>query len=155
LSTELNGGISQINSFVGNNNKGHLNNATNNFNAALTKIKNLPIPVAKADFNFSRKIAEFEKIAISKYKSLVKKNDELKTKIANCKMDLTTKETEIERLLKLIEGKETEIQNLNSTFQTDFNNIKSEHNQNFKNDKKNIVRKLIIQKNYFEKKLTL
>ena len=153
LSTELNGGISQINSFVGNNNQGHLNNATNNFNAALTKIKNLPIPVAKADFNFSRKIAEFEKIAISKYKSLEKEKDELKTEIANFKMDLTTKETEIERLLKLIEGKETEIQNLNSTFQTDFNNIKSEHNQNFQNDKKKYRSEIDNSKELFRKEI--
>jgi hypothetical protein len=153
LSTELNGGISQINSFVGNNNQGHLNNATNNFNAALTKIKNLPIPVAKADFNFSRKIAEFEKIAISKYKSLEKEKDELKTEIANFKTDLTTKETEIERLLKLIEGKETEIQNLNSTFQTDFNNIKSEHNQNFQNDKKKYRSEIDNSKELFRKEI--
>jgi Tat protein secretion system quality control protein TatD with DNase activity len=57
LSTELDAGISQINSFSGNSNAGHLTNATNNFIAAINRIKNFPIPVAKADFNFSRKIA--------------------------------------------------------------------------------------------------
>jgi predicted nucleic acid-binding Zn-ribbon protein len=136
LSDELNAGISQINSFLGNNNVGHLNNATNNLIAAINRIKNFPIPVAKADFNFSRKIAEFEKIAKSKYKSLEKEKDNLKSEIESFKTDLSVKETEIQRLLKLIEGKESEIQNLNSTFQTNFNNIKSEHNQNFENDKK-------------------
>jgi len=136
LSDELNAGISQINSFLGNNNVGHLNNATNNLNAAINRIKNFPIPVAKADFDFSRKIANFEKTAKSKYKSLEKEKDELKSEIENFKTDLSTKETEIQRLLKLIEGKESEIQNLNSTFQTNFNNIKSEHNQSFENDKK-------------------
>lgn len=136
LSNELDAGITQLNSFSGNNNVGHLNNATSNFNAAINRIKGFPIPVAKADFNFSRKIADFEKIAKSKYKSLEKEKDELKTEIDNFKTDLSTKEDEIERLLKLIEGKETEIQNLNSTFQTNFNNIKSEQNQNFENDKK-------------------
>ncbi len=136
LSNELNAGITQVNSYIGNNNIGHLNNATNNFNAAINRIKNFPIPVAKADFNFSRKIADFEKTAKSKYKSLEKDKDELRTEIEKFKTDLTTKETQIQKLLKLIEGKETEIQNLNSTFQTNFNNIKSEHNQNFENDKK-------------------
>lgn len=136
LSDELNGGISQINSFLGNNNVGHLNNATNNLNAAINRIKNFPIPVAKADFNFSRKIADFEKTAKSKYKSLEKEKDELKSEIEKFRTDLSAKEIEIQRLLKLIEGKESEIQNLNSTFQTNFNNIKSEHNQNFENDKK-------------------
>ncbi|XRE42540.1 hypothetical protein ACIVBQ_000744 [Tenacibaculum discolor] len=136
LSNELNAGITQINSFSGNNNVGHLNNATNNFNAAINRVKGLPIPVAKTDFNFSRKIADFEKTAKGKYKSLEKEKDELKSEIESFKTDLTNKEAEIQRLLKLIEGKEAEIQNLNSTFQTNFNNIKSEHNQNFENDKK-------------------
>jgi predicted nucleic acid-binding Zn-ribbon protein len=153
LSTELNGGISQINSYVGNNNIGHLNNATNNFNSAITKIKNFPIPVAKADFNFSRKIAEFEKIAKSKYKTLEKEKDELKTEITKFKTDLTTKESEIQRLIKLIEGKETEIQNLNSTFQTNFNNIKSEHNQNFENDKKTYRAEIDKSKELFREEI--
>lgn len=136
LSAELDAGISKINSYLGNNNVGNLTNAINNFIAAINRIKNFPIPVAKADFNFSRKIADFEKTAKSKYNSLEKEKDELKTEIESFKTDLTSKETEIQRLLKLIEGKESEIQNLNSTFQTNFNNIKSEHNQNFDNDKK-------------------
>jgi predicted nucleic acid-binding Zn-ribbon protein len=153
LSTELNGGISQINSYVGNNNAGHLTNATNNFNTAINKIKNFPIPVAKADFNFSKKIAEFERTVKSKYKSLEKEKDELHTEIEKFKTDLTTKETEIQRLLKLIEGKETEIQNLNSTFQTNFNNIKSEHNQNFENDKKTYRAEVDKSKETFRKEI--
>lgn len=153
LSTELDAGISQLNSFSGNSNAVHLTNATNNFIAAINRIKNFPIPVAKADFNFSRKIAEFEKIAKSKYKSLEKEKDELQTEISNFKTDLTTKETEIQRLLKLIEGKETEIQNLNSTFQTDFNNIKSEHNQNFENDKKTYRTEIDKSKEQFRKEI--
>jgi hypothetical protein len=153
LSTELDAGISQLNSFSGNSNAVHLTNATNNFIAAINRIKNFPIPVAKADFNFSRKIAEFEKIAKSKYKSLEKEKDELQTEITNFKTDLTTKETEIQRLLKLIEGKETEIQNLNSTFQTDFNNIKSEHNQNFENDKKTYRAEIDKSKEQFRKEI--
>lgn len=136
LSNELNAGIAQINSFSGNNNVGHLTNATNNFNAAINRVKNLPIPVAKTDFNFSRKIADFEKTAKGKYKSLEKEKNELKSEIESFKTNLTNKEAEIQRLLKLIEGKEAEIQNLNSSFQTNFNNIKSEHNQSFENDKK-------------------
>jgi hypothetical protein len=153
LSTELDAGISQLNSFSGNSNAVHLTNATNNFIAAINRIKNFPIPVAKADFNFSRKIAEFEKIVKSKYKSLEKEKDELQTEITNFKTDLTTKETKIQRLLKLIEGKESEIQNLNSTFQTDFNNIKSEHNQNFENDKKTYRAEIDKSKEQFRKEI--
>lgn len=136
INSEINSGIVQINNFSGNNNAGHLNNATNNFNAAINRVKLLPIPVSKSDFNFSRKIADFEKTVKTKYKSLEKEKDNFKSDIDRFKNDLETKETEIQRLLNLIERKESEIQNLNSTFETNFNNIKSEHNQSFQNDKK-------------------
>lgn len=133
LSNELNAGITQINSFSGNNNIGHLNNATNNFNAAINRVTGLPIPVAKTDFNFSRKIADFEKTAKIKYKSLEKEKEKLESQIKDIKTDLDSKEQEIKRLLDLINNKDTEIQNLSSTFKTEFDNIKSTHNQSFQN----------------------
>ncbi|QED38992.1 hypothetical protein FK178_15265 [Antarcticibacterium arcticum] len=135
LSSEMNAGITQINQFLGNNNVGHLENATNNFIAAINRIKNFPIPIAKADFNFSRKIADFEKTAKSKYIALEKHKEKLENAILDFEKDLKNKETEIQTLIKLVENKETEIQNLSSTFRTDFENIKSAHNQSFQNDK--------------------
>lgn len=55
LSSEINEGVNQINSFFGNANEGHLSNAINNFNAAISKTMNLPIPVSENDFNFFKK----------------------------------------------------------------------------------------------------
>lgn len=153
LSNELNAGISQINSFIGNNNVGHLNNATNNFNAAINRIKNFPIPVAKADFNFSRKIADFEKTAKSKYNALEKQKEKLENSISEFEKDLENKETEIQRLLKLLENKETEIQNLTSTFRTDFENIKSSHNQSFQNDKTTFRNEIDTAKEKFREEI--
>lgn len=135
LSNELNAGVSQINNFLGNNNVGHLNNAVNNFNSAVNRAKTLPIPVSNANFNFSKKIADFEKIVKSKYKLIEKEKEQLENDINSFKTDLQNKENEINRLLALIEGKEIEIQNLSSTLQTNFNNIKSQNNQDFQNDK--------------------
>lgn len=135
LSSELNAGVSQINNFLGNNNVGHLNNAVNNFNSAINRAKILPIPVSNANFNFSKKIADFEKIVKSKYKLIEKEKEQLENDINSFKTDLQSKENEINRLLALIEGKEIEIQNLSSTLQTNFNNIKSQNNQDFQNDK--------------------
>ncbi|RRO11751.1 hypothetical protein [Flavobacteriaceae bacterium 14752] len=153
LSNEINAGITQINQFLGNNNNGHLTNATNNFNTALSRAKNLPIPVSKADFNFSKKIANFENTAKKKYASLEKEKEDLKKEIDAFRKDLTNKETEIQRLLKLIEGKEAEIQNLNSTFQTNFNNIKSEQKQSFENDKKTYRSEIDKSKELFRKEI--
>lgn len=153
LSNEINGGISQINSFIGNDNVGHLNNATNNFNAAINRIKNFPIPVAKGDFNFSRKIADFEKTAKNKYNALEKQKGKLETSISEFETDLKNKENEIQKLLKLIESKETEIQNLTSTFQTDFENIKSSQNQSFQNDKTTFRKEIDVKKEEFSEEI--
>lgn len=153
LSNELNAGITQVNSYIGNNNVGHLNNATNNFNAAINRIKNFPIPVAKADFNFSRKIADFEKTAKSKYNALEKQKEKLENSISEFEKDLENKESEIQRLLKLLENKETEIQNLTSTFRTDFDNIKSSHNQSFQNDKTTFRNEIDTAKETFREEI--
>ena len=153
LSNELNAGITQVNSYIGNNNVGHLNNATNNFNAAINRIKNFPIPVAKADFNFSRKIADFEKTAKSKYNALEKQKEKLENSISEFEKDLENKESEIQRLLKLLENKETEIQNLTSTFRTDFDNIKSSHNQSFQNDKTTFRNEIDTAKEKFREEI--
>lgn len=153
LSSEINQGVSEINSFLGNNNLGHLTNATNNFNSALNRIKGFPIPVANADFDFSRKIADFEKTATNKYKSLEKEKVELQSEIEQFKTELSSNKKEIQRLIKLIEGKDAEIQNLNSTFQTEFNNIKSEQNQSFENDKKTFRTEIDKSKDTFREEI--
>ena len=135
LSNELNSGVRQVNQYIGNKNTGHLSNASNNFNSAINRIRNLPIPVSKADFNFSRKIADFEKTTKSKYKTLEKEQEKFQNALSDLNEKLKKKESEIERLLKLVENKESEIQNITSTLRTDFDNIKSSHNQSFENDK--------------------
>lgn len=61
LSNEIEAGLQQINSYLGNNNVGHLANANNNFNSALNRIRNFPLPFAKNDFNFSRALSNFQK----------------------------------------------------------------------------------------------
>lgn len=153
LSNELNAGTVHINNFIGDGNVGHLNNATNNFIAVINRIKGFPIPVSNKDFNFSRKIAEFENTVKSKYKSLEKQKAQLETAISEFEVDLEDKEAEIQRLLKLIESKETEIQNLTSTFRTDFENIKSAHNQSFQNDRTTFRNEIDSDKEQFREEI--
>ena len=116
ISNELYVGVSQINKFLGNNNSGNLTNATNNFYTAINRVNGLPITLAKTDFNFSKKIAEFEKTAINKYKSIENEKENLQGQINKIESDLDSKEKEIKRLLDLIDKKDTEIQNLSSKF---------------------------------------
>ncbi|MEO9477082.1 MAG: hypothetical protein ABJG41_16170 [Cyclobacteriaceae bacterium] len=136
LSSEIDAGLQQINAFLGNNNEGHLNNATNNFNSALNRIRNFPLPFSKNDFNFSKAVSEFQKIVKEKYQELEKENKELETQLTDFQTDLESKDVEIKRLFKLLESKETEIQNLNSSFQTSFDNIKASATQNYEQDRK-------------------
>ncbi len=56
LSSELHEGVNQINSFIGNSNEGHLNNAINNFSAAINIIRTFPIPISKNDLIFQEKL---------------------------------------------------------------------------------------------------
>lgn len=135
LSSELDQGLQQINSFIGNNNIGHLTNATNNINSSLTRIRNFPLPYAKNDFNFSKAIADFQDSVSKKYELVEAENNELTNSIETFKLDLENKESEIERLFKLLEEKETEISNLNSNFQVEFDNIKTKNNEVFEGDR--------------------
>jgi hypothetical protein len=153
LSNEIAAGVTQINNFLGNNNAGHLTNATNNFNSVLTRIRNFPIPLSKNDFNFSKKIANFESTVKKKYDSLEKEKTNLEKEITEFKTDLDNKEKEIQRLFKLLSDKEAQIQNLNSTFQTEFNNIKSQQNQGFKSDKKVFRTEIDSAKEIFRKEI--
>lgn len=131
LSSELNAAVTHINNFVETENESHLNNAVNHFNAAISKAKNLPIPVNSNDFDFSHKIANFEDTVASKYKFLEKEKDELKDKINNLNAELVSNQADVERLIDLIKGKDAEIENLNSSFQTSFDNIKLKHDEQF------------------------
>lgn len=153
LSNEISAGVTQINNFLGNNNAGHLTNATNNFNSSLTRIRNFPIPLSKNDFNFSKKIANFESTAIKKFKTLEKEKESIEKSLTEFQTDLENKDKEIKRLIKLVEDKETEIKNLNSNFQTEFNNIKTNQSQSFEADKKAFRSEIDTAKNTFRSEI--
>lgn len=135
LASELEAGLSQINAFIGNNNVGHLNNANNNFNSALNRIRNFPLPFAKNDFNFSKSISNFEKIVTEKYRNLEEENERLNSELQEFENKLKNNGVEIDNLSKLLTQKESEIQNINSSFQTEFNNIKSTAVQTFEQER--------------------
>ncbi|MBL3658292.1 hypothetical protein [Fulvivirga sediminis] len=153
LSSEIEAGLQQINAFLGNSNVGHLNNATNNFNSALNKTRNFPLPFSKNDFNFSKVIADFQKSVSDKYEHLESENEELSNTLQEFKTDLESKDKEIERLFKLVEAKESEIQNLNSNFQTEFTNIKTKATQEYETDRKTFRTEIDTDKQTFKKEI--
>lgn len=136
ISQEIENSLSQINTFIGNKNAGHITNAKNHLHSAITRVRNLPLPFSKNDFNFSKNISNFESIVKEKYNSLEKENKELKASIEELNTEIKSNKAELKRITSLLTQKETEIQNINSTFQTDFANIKATANQNYDSDRK-------------------
>ena len=136
ISQEVESSLSQINTFIGNKNYGHITNAKNNLYSAITRVRNLPLPFSKNDFNFSKNISTFEKIVQEKYNNLEKENKELKQTLEELNNEIKSNKTELKRIKSSLEQKEIEIQNINSTFQTDFANIKATANQNYDSDRK-------------------
>ncbi|PLX00991.1 MAG: hypothetical protein C0594_14825 [Marinilabiliales bacterium] len=154
ISTELQNALVQINNFLGNNNAGHLNNADNHFNAALTRIKNLPLPFSKNDFNFTKSIANFENTVKAKLGDVEKENQELKEQLKKIQTDLVAKQNEIKQISDLLTAKTNEITNLTSKFQTNYESIKSTASQNYENDRKTYRTEITTDRESFRKEIT-
>jgi hypothetical protein len=136
IAKEIENALTQINSFVGNKNVGHITNATNHIYTAITRVRNLPLPFAKNDFNFSKSIANFEKTTKEKYSSLEVENKELKNEFTTLSKKLEDTNKELEKVNTTLKQKELDIQNLNSSFQTNFDTIKTSATQNYEQDRK-------------------
>ena len=154
IAVEIESALAQINSFIGNNNTGHLSNAENNLNTALVRVRNLPLPFSKNDFNFSKSISSFEGIVKSKYEELEKENNSIKTELDTIKNTLVEKQTQINQISDLLTKKSNEIANLTSTFQTDFNNIKSSSLQSYENDRKTFRTEITTDRNNYKAEFT-
>ncbi len=135
ISQEIDNALAQINAFIGNSNLGHITNATNHLYTAISRVRNLPLPFSKNDFNFSRSISNFEKLVKEKHETLVTDNKELINKVEQLNNEIAANKEELQRISKLLLLKETEIQNLTSTYQTDYNNFKSSASQNHEQDR--------------------
>lgn len=153
LSSEIDNALQQINSYLGNNNIGHINNAVNNFNSALNRVRNLPLPFAKGDFDFSKSVAGFEQILKEKYQLVENKKDELEKEIERQRLELTEKDNEVKRLFKLVENKETEIQNLNTQFQTEFTALKTKASQEIETDRDTFRKEIDVDKETYKKEV--
>ena len=110
ISQEIENALTQINTFAGNKNAGHVKNAQNHIHSALTRVRNLPLPFSKNDFNFSKNIAKFEKTVQEKNNQLVEENNGLSELLKGLRAELNTTKTELQKISTLLEQKEKEIQ---------------------------------------------
>lgn len=149
LTSELETGLSQINAFLGNNNSGNLNNANNNFNSALNRIRNFPLPIPKGKFNFSKEIANFEKVVSEKYALIEQENDEFDDRLTQLNSLLESKQQKIDELNQLLVQKQSELTNLTTNFTTELNSIKTTANQQFEQEKTKFRQEFDTEKQVF------
>ena len=83
MSSEIEAAIGQINTFIGNDNAGHLTNASNNLFSAISKARNFPIPNHEGGFSYSKLINDFKSLVDQKLdalaSSIVEKEEELES----------------------------------------------------------------------------
>ena len=91
LTAEIDSGTVQINAYLGNDNIGHITNARNNYTSALNRVRNLPFPLSKGDFDFSKSIAGFEQTVVASYKNLEGINTKLLQDLQTAQDDILAK----------------------------------------------------------------
>lgn len=155
LAAEIEAGNVQINTFIGNNNIGHLTNATNNFYTALNRIKNFPFPLSKDDFDFSKSIANFQKTVKSSYENLEASKTKLQDDLKLAQDDLALKQTQITALEKTLADKQTEIQNVLLSYNTDFETLKTNANTTIETERKKFSDNIEADRQTFKEQIDL
>jgi hypothetical protein len=136
LSSEIEAGTVQINSYIGNKNIGHINNAVNNLTSSLNRVRNLPLLLSKGDFDFSKAVATFQKTFENAYDSLESEKNKLKEQLKLTEDDLITKNTLLSALQQQITAKEVEIKGILTKYTAEFETLKSNSNTSFESEKK-------------------
>jgi D-ribose pyranose/furanose isomerase RbsD len=126
----------QINNFIGNNNVGHITNATNNLNSAITRIRHLPIPLSKNDFDFSKSVAQYQQTVQTAYESLKGQQEKLAKDLEEVQKNIESKQAVIKKLEQQLSEKQTEIQNVLIRYNNEFDTFKSSANNTVESDRK-------------------
>lgn len=136
LTAEVEAGTMQINTFIGNNNIGLIQNAVNSITSAINRARNLPMLLTKGDFDFSKAVATFQESIESAYRNIEASNKKLQVELNATQEDLASKNAQIATLQQQLATKETEIQNFLTKYEADFEVIKTNNNAAIESEKK-------------------
>ncbi len=125
LANEIDAGMVQINSYLGNNNTGHISNAINNFNSVITRVRNFPFPLSTGGFDFSKSIAGFQQAIQNGYENIKAINEKLVQDLATTQINLEAKQSQLSVVEQKLAAKETEIQNVLNRYNTEFDTLKN------------------------------
>lgn len=131
MSSEIEAAIGQINTYIGNENTGHLTNASNNLFSAISKARNFPIPNHEGGFSYSKVINDFKSLVDQKIDALASSIVEKEEELESLKTELEEKEKELNKISKTIIEKQTIVDGLNTTFQSNFDQIKTTESVKF------------------------
>jgi cell division septum initiation protein DivIVA len=131
MSSEIDAAVGQINTFIGNDNVGHLTNASNNLFNSISKARNFPTPNHEGGFSYSKVINDFKSLVDQKIDSLANSIVEKEEELESLRTELDEKEKELEKISKTIIEKQTIVDGLNTTFQTNFDQIKTSESTKF------------------------
>ncbi len=154
VSKEIESAVSQLNTYVGSENIGHLKNSKNSMLSATNRINNLPTIINDSKFNFSSEIINFKNSVSEKNTEFNEELDSLKTQLSNLDDEITDRMTELDSVKEELSDKQKEIENLNTSFEEQYKSDRTEYlekleeqENRIKNDTDNLVK-------YLEKKKT-
>ncbi len=154
LAKELEQALTQINTFIGNKNAGNLNNANNNLNSTLNRIRNFPLPVSKSKFSFSKEVANFEKTVSQKYAQLEKENKDFDARLKQLNTLVESKQKELDKLNQLLNQKQTEITSLTKNYTAEYKNVKTTANHKFEQEKTKFRQEFDAEKESYKKQIS-
>lgn len=149
---EINASVSNLNTFKGGNNLGHVTNAKNQLVAALNRIKNLPMPLPGGGFDYVTAISDFTEIVAQKNKEVSEQIGGLKSELVQLDSLLEERETELISLKQKIENKSEELENLSQDFESRFATIRTVHDEIFEAQKTEVSNKTEALVNHISQK---
>ncbi len=126
--SDLEAGTSSINTFFGDPNPGHIQNAINNIYNSISRVKLLPMPVSENDFDFAKAVTVFQQTVAANYENVAKLNSVNQEVLRAQNIELGQKQTQLNELSKLIADKQLEFQTILNNFNNDFENLKVNSN---------------------------
>jgi hypothetical protein len=152
-SNEIDGAITELNNYLGNETEGHLVNARSKIRTAVNRIKTLPKPIKGDTFDFTSEIVNFKKSIANENSDLDREFESLKQTISEIRKDIDERKQELVELGSCIDEKRLEIDNLNKEFRDQYNIDRASHLKNIeqqkeqlKNDTSSIVEYLELKK---------
>lgn len=149
ISNELENGLSQLNSFLGNDNYGHVVNAENHIYSALSYMRNIPFLNNAGEFDFTKSINLFQQTIETGFNSFKSKEQELKQNLASLEEHINDRQSDLEILENRIKENseiiKRKIDEFNSRFEsnlkvyeTSVNNDREVFKQELETDKGNL-----------------